>query len=116
MDANSYQEFVDLGCLRSDLNDVFTSLCADIVTAVEESPQAPIKALYHVIDRWKALFRTGGPLLGPEQVAGLFGELLVLKRLLHTDPSAHRLWRGPSRHRHDFGTGGHAVEVKSGRA
>jgi hypothetical protein len=114
MDTDSYQEFVDLACLRSDLNDVFTSLCADIVTAVQETPQAPVKALYQVIDRWKALFRSGGPLLGPEQMAGLFGELLVLKKLLHTDPSAHRLWRGPGRHRHDFGNGGHAVEVKSG--
>ncbi|MFJ6747673.1 PD-(D/E)XK motif protein [Streptomyces sp. NPDC091266] len=113
MDENSYQDFLDLGCLRSDVNDVFTSLCGDIVKAAQDAPDNPVKALYQVIDRWKALFQTGGPLLGPEQVSGLFGELLVLEKLLHTDPSAHRLWRGPSGHRHDFGTGVHAVEVKS---
>ncbi|MFE0377545.1 PD-(D/E)XK motif protein [Streptomyces inhibens] len=112
-DDNSYQEYVDLGCLRSDVNDVFTSLCADIVAATEALPSNPVKALYQVIDRWKALFQAGGALLGPEQAAGLFGELLVLEKLLRTDPSAHRLWRGPSGHRHDFGTGVRAVEVKS---
>jgi hypothetical protein len=104
---------VDLGCRRSDVNDVFTSLCADIVTAAQAAPDNPVKALYQVIDRWKALFQLGGALLGPEQVAGLFGELLVLEKLLHVDPSAHRLWRGPGRHRHDFGTGVNAVEVKT---
>lgn len=108
-----YQTYADLGCLRADLNDVFTTLCADVLKTVESVPDNPIKALYRVLDRWKALFQRRGAPLGPEQVAGLFGELTVLVRLLEKDTSAHRLWKGPRGHRHDFASDTHAIEVKA---
>lgn len=113
-DEDTYQTYADLACLRGDLNDLFTGLCVDVLDAVEELPGHPVKALYRVLDRWKALFQTQGPTLGPEQLAGLFGELLVLGEFLERDPSAHRLWLGPKGHRHDFSTGTAAVEVKAG--
>ncbi|MGP4051557.1 PD-(D/E)XK motif protein [Streptomyces sp. 2A115] len=113
-DEETYQAYADLACLRNDLSDLFTELCVDVLGAAAELPENPVKALYRVLDRWKALFRTQGTLLGPEQLAGLFGELIVLHRLLEKDSSAHRLWRGPERHRHDFSAGTTAVEVKSG--
>ncbi|OAH13400.1 PD-(D/E)XK motif protein [Streptomyces jeddahensis] len=115
-DEETYQQYADLSCLRNDLSDLFTELCVDVLGAAEELPENPVKALYRVLDRWKALFRTQGTPLGPEQLAGLFGELMVLNRLLETDSSAHRLWRGPEGHRHDFSAGTIAVEVKSSTA
>lgn len=113
-DEDTYQTYADLACLRGDLNDLFTGLCVDVLAAVGELPDNPVKALYRVLDRWKALFQFHGPALGPEQLAGLFAELTVLRQLLERDPSAHRLWRGPKGHRHDFSTGTVAVEVKAG--
>ncbi|MFJ4485892.1 PD-(D/E)XK motif protein [Streptomyces longwoodensis] len=113
-DEDSYQMYADLGCLRSDLDDLFTGLCVDVLRTVEAAPDNPVKGLYRVLDRWKALFQTHGAALGPEQLAGLFAELLVLERLLRRDPGAHRLWLGPKGHRHDFSTGGTAIEVKAG--
>ncbi|MET9814131.1 PD-(D/E)XK motif protein [Streptomyces sp. NPDC006355] len=113
-DENTYQMYADLACLRGDLNDLFTRLCVDVLSTVEKLPADPIKALYRVLDRWKALLQTQGPALGPEQLAGLFAELLVLGELLQRDPSAHRLWLGPKGHRHDFSTGKAAIEVKAG--
>ncbi|NEB74378.1 PD-(D/E)XK motif protein [Streptomyces sp. SID14478] len=115
-DADSYQTYADLACLRDDLNDLFTELCVDVLGAAREIPDNPSKALYRALDRWKALLRTEGEPLGPEQLAGLFGELTVLNRLLEKDPSAHRFWHGPERHRHDFSSGSLAVEVKSSAA
>ncbi|MEU0921010.1 MULTISPECIES: PD-(D/E)XK motif protein [Streptomyces] len=112
-DADTYQNYADLTLLQGDFGDLFTELCVDVLNATRSFPHSPVKALYGVLDRWKALFRTQGPLLAPEQVAGLFGELMVLKRLLEKDPSAHRLWRGPSGYRHDFWGGTTAVEVKT---
>ncbi|MFJ1804686.1 MULTISPECIES: PD-(D/E)XK motif protein [unclassified Streptomyces] len=112
-DEETYQMYADLACLRTDLNDLFTELCADILDATEELPNNSVKALYRVLDRWKALFQPQGAALGPEQLAGLFGELLVLNRLLQLDSSAHRLWHGPKGHHHDFTTGIIAVEVKT---
>lgn len=110
---DSYQVYADLGCLRTDLNDLFTMLCADVVRTAGAIPGTPLKALYRVLDRWRALFQTTGAALGPEQLAGLFGELTVLIRLLEMDSTAHRLWRGPHGHRHDFSAATLAVEVKS---
>ncbi|WP_327275035.1 PD-(D/E)XK motif protein [Streptomyces sp. NBC_01224] len=112
-DEESYQNYADLGCLRNDFRDLFTELCVDVLSATREMPENPVKALYTVLDRWKALFRAQGVPLGPEQLAGLFGELVVLKQLLEKDPSAHRLWCGPGRYRHDFWAGTTAVEVKT---
>lgn len=112
-DEESYQHYADLGCLGSDFTDLFTELCVDILSATGEIPENPLKALYTVLDRWKALFRTQGALLGPEQLAGLFGELMVLNRILERDPSAHRLWHGPGGYRHDFWAGTTAIEVKA---
>ncbi|MET8592460.1 PD-(D/E)XK motif protein [Streptomyces sp. NPDC005078] len=115
-DADTYQHYVDLSCLRNDLNDLFTDLCVDVLGAVEKLPANPVKALYGILDRWKALFQTQGIPLGGEQLAGLFGELTLLNRLLATDRSAHRIWRGPSGYRHDFSAEATAVEVKSSTA
>lgn len=112
-DARTYQTYADLGCLRDDLNDLFTELCVDVLEKAVELPNNPVKALYRVLDRWKSLFRTHGPPLGPEELAGLFGELTVLNRLLAKDPSAHRIWRGPEGYRHDFSAATNAVEVKA---
>ncbi|WP_329119231.1 PD-(D/E)XK motif protein [Streptomyces sp. NBC_01465] len=111
-DADTYRVYADLGCLKPEFNELFTRLCTDILVETEQVPENPLKALYKVIDRWKALFRSVGAPLGPEQVAGLFGELSVLSRLLELDPSAHRLWQGPKGHRHDFAGAAGALEVK----
>ncbi|MEJ1195841.1 MULTISPECIES: PD-(D/E)XK motif protein [unclassified Streptomyces] len=113
-DEDTYQTYADLACLREDVNDLFTTLCVHVLHAVQRLPENPVKALYQVLDRWKALFRSEGPVLGPEQLAGLFAELLLLSELVRRDPSAHRLWLGPKKHRHDFSTGRTAVEVKAG--
>jgi hypothetical protein len=108
-----YQGYADLACVRIDLNDVFTGLCADVLRTTETLPENPIKALYIVLDRWKALLQTTGTPLSAEQLAGLFAELTVLKRLLEIDAGAHMLWSGPHGHRHDFTNATRAVEVKA---
>lgn len=115
------QDFADLACLRRDLNDIFATLCADILVATEESPENPVKVLHRILDRWRALFLNPGPPLGTQQLAGLFGELVVLELLLEHDSGAIRSWKGPSGYRHDFATDSGALEVKtstspSGRA
>ncbi|GAA2026747.1 hypothetical protein GCM10009839_26580 [Catenulispora yoronensis] len=111
---DSYQSYADLGCLRRDMDDLFTLLCTNVLEATKEMPDTPLKALYRVINRWKALFRPQQALLGPDQLAGLFGELLVLNRLLEQETSAHRFWRGPQGYRHDFASVNVAIEVKAG--
>ncbi|MCG8926142.1 PD-(D/E)XK motif protein [Lentzea sp. CC55] len=112
-DDESYMRYADLCCARTDLNDVFTGLCVDVLRAVEAAPDRPLKALYSVLDRWRALFQKSSSELGAEQLAGLFGELLVLRRLLESWPTATDWWVGPSGFKHDLVAGTHAIEVKA---
>jgi hypothetical protein len=120
-DADVYQHYADLACLRHDLDDVFTLLGEDVLRETarlgeDERSTAtprPLKVLHRVLDRWRTLFRTSGTPLGPEQLAGLYGELHLLLRLLAENPSAHRMWTGPTGRPHDFTSGTEAVEVKT---
>ncbi|MFI9777162.1 PD-(D/E)XK motif protein [Streptomyces sp. NPDC051956] len=112
-DKASYRTYADLGCLEQNLNDLFATLCSDVLDTAEQLPSNPVKALYRAMDRWKSLFRVQGAPLSGERIIGLFGELLVLIAMLERDPSAHRLWHGPSGHRHDFSSPHGAVEVKA---
>ncbi|RDI49171.1 putative PD-(D/E)XK family protein DUF4420 [Nocardia mexicana] len=111
--AVSYQVYADLTCLDPEFDDVFATFCAAALEEIGVSQRRPVKGLYRALDRWKALFQRSGTLLGPEQLAGLYAELLVLRRLLEVNPSAHQWWTGPTGYRHDFASDAVALEVKA---
>jgi hypothetical protein len=106
------RRYLDLGCLKTDLNGAFTSVCADVVDAVRNTPDTQIKASLAVVERWRELFKVSRPRLDAAQLAGLFGEVWLLIKLLGADPSATAHWSGPTGHRHDFTAQGRAIEVK----
>lgn len=114
--ANEYQNYADLACLEHAFDGVFTTLCVDVLEAISSSTSNPLKGLYTALDTWRALFQTTGRALGPEQLAGLFGELLILRRMLELNSSSQILWKGPARHRHDFSSVTRALEVKASMA
>jgi Putative PD-(D/E)XK family member, (DUF4420) len=103
--------YADLALLRPDLREIFTGLCTDVVGALALGPADALSAVREVLNGWHELLRSG-PALGPEQLAGLFGELTILNLLLDRSPDAVTMWTGPLL-THDFSRGGLAVEVKS---
>lgn len=109
------RRYLSIGCLKTELNDAFTSVCADIVEAVRNAPEQQVKASLAAIERWRELLKVSRPRLTAAQLAGLFGELTLLTRLLAADPSATVFWTGPTGHRHDFSAGVNAIEVKTSR-
>ncbi|MFE4514368.1 PD-(D/E)XK motif protein [Kitasatospora sp. NPDC056783] len=112
-DDESYGRFADITCTDRELDDVFTGLCHDVLVALAADGDRPYRTARAVVERWRRLFSAGRRSLTDEQVVGLFGELLVLIRLLEGDPGAVRHWAGPEGERHDFTGGRLAVEVKS---
>ncbi|WP_328980605.1 PD-(D/E)XK motif protein [Streptomyces canus] len=110
---DGYTRYADIACGRRELGDVFTGLCRDVLVALEADSTRPYHTARVVVDRWRQLFAPLPRALTPAQVTGLFGELLVLVRLLEDDPDAVRHWVGPEGDRHDFSDGLRAVEVKS---
>ena len=117
-DRPGFQRLV-LSLLQREDSDLFFSLCRTLIEAlalVTEPPVALFVTLQH-LKRWKAFLagRRGG-LLSPEQVRGLFAELLVL-RDLYSSGMTHRravgAWTGADRIKQDFVTADVAIEVKS---
>jgi hypothetical protein len=105
--------YAQLLCLDGALNSVFTTLCADLVLRLETEETDPVAVTLEVLRAWRALFASGGRLLTVRQLGGLFGELLVLQRLLTRSADAGATWRGPYQERHDFLCGTTAIEVKT---
>ncbi|MFC8921997.1 PD-(D/E)XK motif protein [Cellulosimicrobium sp. NPDC057127] len=112
-DDRSHTTFAALSCLRPELSYLFDDLCSDVVVELDGLGHQPMKAVYQVVDRWRSLFDRPAGVLSDEAAAGLYGELLVLRRLLEADASAHLCWAGPHGARHDFRLEDLDVEVKA---
>lgn len=97
----------------SVLLDAYPLLCA-IADRVQIDDQRFRPAVLEVLGAFKELLRGLGRLSDHEEV-GLFGELLVLRRLAKSlgFESAVDAWRGADREEHDFGLGALDLEVKS---
>ena len=99
--------------------DLFRSLCETLIAALVPvvDPAVGIAVALTHLRRWKSFLagRRGG-ILTPEEVRGLFGELLMLRELharLLTHREAVDSWTGADRVQHDFVFRNRAVEVKS---
>jgi hypothetical protein len=107
------QMFADLACLRGDVQEAFLSLVADACQRVAASPATPGDALVRSIEEWRALFAAPNEPWTRRRLAGLFGELTVLGRLLENHPRAAGTWTGPEGAAHDFRGPGQSLEVKA---
>ncbi|WP_287258898.1 PD-(D/E)XK motif protein [Mesorhizobium sp.] len=98
--------------------EIFHQLCLDIVGAARScsSEKAALSAAIRRAWAWHSLLRTGGVgRLSEAEQQGLFGELLVLRRLIsvHSASTALSFWRGPLDEPKDFVLGTAAIEVKT---
>ncbi len=114
-DAGVDLEFVDVICLVPRLNDLFAEVAADMLETLLLDPGDPPSSCHEILERWRELLEKPDPrLLGPQQLAGLFGELLLVRELVERNPAnGIDAWMGPSRSQHDFARGGLAIEVKT---
>lgn len=112
-DSERYQHFADLALVDPSLLDVFTSLCEDVLAAVAAAPERAVRALRRVLDEWRQLLAGAQGPLGTNELAGLFGELTVLRDLLQRNSGLAESWHGPDGTAKDFYLDGNAIEVKT---
>lgn len=96
----------------SDRIDLFTTVCADAISASDGS-NPPLRAFLDRLDAWRRFLRERSSGLSREETTGLIGELLVLRELVARDRSAGAFWKAPEDGLHDFLRQGHALEVKT---
>lgn len=112
-DETSYRVYASLALADDKLCDMFTALCAEIVERIAATPNKAVAAIRRTLSDWRALLSGSRHTLGPEQLAGLFGELIVLRAMVARDPGAVAFWTGPLKSKQDFHRGATALEVKS---
>lgn len=98
--------------------ELFTQLCQDIMASVAgcANDTAALSAVIRRAWKWHSLLRSGGSSrLSEIEQQGLFGELLMLQRLIEHFGAAEGLsfWRGPLDEPKDFRVGISAIEVKT---
>jgi hypothetical protein len=95
---------------------LFCTLLADLLAQLPLSSNGPAAALARRLSAWQRMLSRGIPGgLPPEERAGLYGELLVLRDLMlpSIGSDAVRAWSGPSGAPQDFTYLSTSVEVKT---
>jgi len=107
--------FIDIVCHRPDLSELFDDiLAAMLVELASATDQPPDVVCKRVLGEWRELLSRRGGLLGDEALRGLFGELIVLERILAANPDNDlTAWCGPDRQPHDFRLENGDLEVKT---
>lgn len=108
----STTRYLDVMCLASALEGVFTEVADEIILRIEMGHSAQ-EACSTTIGDFRQLLAPPTVMIDTQTVTGLVGELLLLNRLLLLSPFAWKLWRGPLMERHDFRGGSDALEVKT---
>jgi hypothetical protein len=100
-------------------SDVFSILCEDLMLSIGNpaGQRELVKNLLNRFYKWKSLFdKINAPGLTREEQHGLFAELYLLRKMMHSrisDPSnIIRVWVGPDKQIKDFQVGNTAIEVK----
>ena len=112
-DEHSYRNYASLELVDDKLSDLFTALCVEVADRISAAPDRAVAVLRKVLEDWRALLAGTREILGPSALAGLFGELHLLRALVARDPGAAAFWTGPSGSAQDFHHGPAAVEVKT---
>ncbi|MCE3556313.1 PD-(D/E)XK motif protein [Pseudonocardia sp. RS11V-5] len=112
-DETSFRVYASLALADDRLSDLFTALCAEVLTRIAATPNRAVTALRRTLADWRSLLSGTRRTLTPSELAGLYGELTVLLAMLARDPGAVAFWTGPFRSRQDFHRADIALEVKS---
>ena len=118
-DSGTDRRFVDITCLEPSLNDLFDIVVDEMLAELAARPDRNgHRSCQYVLDRWRHLLRrSDSRVLGPEQLAGLLGELVWLERLARLSPDAALdLWTGPTGAPQDFTSHDRVLEVKATRS
>ncbi|WP_319506048.1 PD-(D/E)XK motif protein [uncultured Methanolobus sp.] len=116
---NPDKQFFLILLLNSQLNDIFSTLCQDLICKVSQIKDEIILVdkLYERLFEWQLLFeKLGKQGLSENSQRGLYGELYFLRTYLSKNLDYEMCvnsWMGPERAIQDFQYSDWAVEVKT---
>ncbi len=113
-DAGQQKRYIDVVCLRTDLDDVFGLFVDDVLSALG-SGRGEVSAVSGVLSQWRELLAGSRALeIGDQRLAGFLGELLTFLDVERMSPSSTLdAWVGPSGNLHDIIVSESHFEVKT---
>ncbi len=115
--VNNTNEYIIISQSKDYDSGIFEIIANDITNQLEKVSvlRKMISCLSDTLGKWKKFFLLNSGIIMSEQMQeGLYGELLVLKKLIcKFGDEAVLYWSGADKETHDFYINGSAVEVKS---
>lgn len=108
-------DYIRIECLESGLETPFALLASQVVTHLSSGATPSKACMDAVLEFRRLLSRNGGLLPSEEEILGLVGELLMLRRLVSASPRLWQGWNGPLGAARDYSWGNFDIEAKASR-
>ena len=114
-DGYQPDDYIRIECLESSLETPFALMASRVVSHLA-SGETPSKACMDAVLEFRRLLsRNGGLLPSDDEILGLVGELLLLRRLVSAGPHLWQGWNGPLGSARDYSWGTVDIEAKASR-
>jgi hypothetical protein len=108
-------DYIRIECLESSLEAPFALLVSQVVSHLASGATPSKACMDAVLEFRRLLSRNGGLLPSEDEILGLVGELLLLRRLVSASPHLWQGWNGPLGSARDYSWGPVDIEAKASR-
>lgn len=107
--------YIRIECLESSLEAPFALLASQVISHLASGATPSKACMDAVLEFRRLLSRNGGLLPSEDEILGLVGELLLLRRLVSASPHLWQGWNGPLGAARDYSWGDIDIEAKASR-
>jgi hypothetical protein len=108
-------DYIRIECLESGLETPFALLTSQVVSHLASGATPSKACMDAVLEFRRLLSKNGGLLPSEDEILGLTGELLLLRKLVKASPHLWRGWNGPLGSARDYSWGSVDIEAKASR-
>jgi hypothetical protein len=108
-------DYIRIECLESGLETPFALLASRVVSHLASGATPSKSCMEAVLEFRRLVSRNGGLLPSEEEILGLAGELLLIRKLVSANQSLWQGWNGPLGSARDYSWGTVDIEAKASR-
>lgn len=108
-------DYIKIECLEAGLETPFALLASQVLSHLASGATPSKACMDAVVEFRRLLSRNGGLLPSEDEILGLIGELLLIKKLVKTNPVLWKGWNGPLGSARDYSWGTVDIEAKASR-
>lgn len=113
--GSQLDDYIRIECLECGLETPFALLVSQVVSHLASGATPSKACMDAVLEFRRLLSKNGGLLPSEDEILGLVGELLLLKRLVSASPHLWQGWNGPLGSARDYSWGTVDIEAKASR-